>query len=153
MLEAGKSASIILIFKVLVNGTLYNNATAGVGHINVTNSSDSVKVYNMNYTIEKHSLKQKIELGEQAIFEIIVKNRGNNDLSNVFVVESKYDSGLVYLDYVSVKGNWIHSLNNEGKHKFTLMGNINFLFICQFILVLMTQQVSGLYLKLQKLET
>lgn len=144
MLEAGKSASIILIFKVLVNGTLYNNATAGVGHINVTNSSDSVKVYNMNYTIEKHSLTPKIELGEQAIFEIIVKNRGNNDLSNVFVVESKYDSGLVYLDYVSVKGNWIHSLNNEGKHKFTLMGNISIDDSASFRVIFKTTKIGNL---------
>ena len=40
-------------------------------------------------------------------------------LEDIFVCESKYDSGLVYLRYYSVKGNWKYSYNN-GKFLFKL---------------------------------
>ncbi len=97
-LNPGNSASIILIFKVLVNGTLYNNATSGVGNINVTNSSDKIRVYNPNMTVEKITINKTVELGEQVKFEIVVKNTGDKDLDNITVTEFKFD-GLIFDSY------------------------------------------------------
>ena len=119
-LESGKSASLILTFKAKENGTLINNVSSGVGNLVVYNSTNATHVYNPNLTVDKISLNKSVEIGKEARFEIIVKNTGEIDLDNVFVLESDYGSGLVYLSYESIKGNWIHSLNDEGKHLFTL---------------------------------
>lgn len=119
-LESGKSASLILIFKAKVNGTMINNVSSGVGNQVLYNASNDTNVYSPGLSVDKISLNKSIEIGNEARFEIRVKNIGEIDLDNVFVLESDYGSGLVYLDYSSIKGNWIHSLNDEGKHKFTL---------------------------------
>ena len=119
-LPPAKSASLILIFRVMINGTLYNNATSGVGTLNVTNSSDDVRVYSVNLTVEKNTLTKRVKVGEITEFEIIVRNIGEVDLKNVFVRENKYDSGLVYLNYTSIKGNWRYDLDDDAKPRFTL---------------------------------
>ena len=122
VLEPGQSASIILTFGVTLEGLLYNNATSGLGVTNVTNSGTGFKAYKRNLTVEKRTITPKVDMGNQAIFEIIVRNTGDVDLDNVFVCESEYDSGLVYVDYVSKVGTWKHSVNKDGKHVFTLEG-------------------------------
>ena len=134
-LDGGKSASIILVFKVFVNGTLYNNATSGVGYINVTNSSDVIKVYNPNLTVEKHSLTPTVELGDKARFEIIVKNTGDIDLGNVTVTESSHE-GLVF-DHAEKADLWDESLVN-GKHTWKLKGNLSVGAVERFIVVFNT---------------
>lgn len=119
-LEPGKSASLILIFNANIDGTLVNNVTSGVGITEVTNSSTTVQVYKPNLTVEKIALNKTVNVGEETIFEIVVKNTGEIDLEDVFVLECNYGSGLVYLGFVPIKGNWIHGLNGEGKHQFNL---------------------------------
>lgn len=120
VLQPGQSASIILTFGVTLEGLLYNNATSGLGVTDVSNSSSGFKAYNRNMTVEKKTITPQVEIGNQAIFEIIVRNTGDIDLDNVFVCESEYDSGLVYVDFISKVGTWKHSLTENGKHKFTL---------------------------------
>ena len=120
VLEPGKSASIIVIFGVTAEGMMYNNATSGLGVVNVTKSGAGFEAHNPNMTVEKKSITPKVGIGNETIFEIIVRNTGDVDLDNVFVCESEYDSGLVYLDFVSKVGTWKHSLNKDGKHVFTL---------------------------------
>ena len=119
VLNPAKSASIILKFKVADYGTLYNNATSGVGSINVTNSSDDIYVYTPNFTIKKLSLNPIVMLGDYTEFQIIVNNTGDLDLNDLFVEESSYDG----LEYASWKENpqWIYS-NSEGKHRWTFNG-------------------------------
>ena len=112
-LDAGKSASIILFFKVLVNGTLYNNATSGVGDKNLTVSGNSTRVYNPNFTVEKIALTPEVNYLNQTQFQIIVKNTGDVNLTDVFVVEESY-YGLIY-DSWNENHLWTHSIVN-GKH-------------------------------------
>lgn len=121
VLQPGQSASIILTFGVTMEGLLSNNATSGLGVTDVSSSSAGFKAYNPNMTVEKKTLTPQVELGNQTIFEIIVRNTGDIDLDNVFVYESEYGSGLVYVDFSSKVGTWKHSLEG-GKHKFTLDG-------------------------------
>ena len=71
-------------------------------------------------TVEKKTITPQVNVGDDAIFEIVVTNTGDVNLENVFVCESEYDSGLVYLDYVSKVGTWKHSTDKEGRHVFTL---------------------------------
>ncbi len=120
VLEPGKSASIIVTFGVTLEGLLYNNATSGLGVVNVSESGAGFTAHKRNMTVEKKSLTSQVNVGDQAIFEIVVRNTGDVDLEDVFVCESDYGSGLVYVDYVSKVGTWKHSVNNEGKHVFTL---------------------------------
>jgi len=112
-LDAGKSAFIILFFKVLVNGTLYNNATSGVGDKNLTVSGNSTRVYNPNFTVEKIALTPEVNYLNKTQFQIIVKNTGDVNLTDVFVVEDFYD-GLIY-DSWNENHLWTHSIVN-GKH-------------------------------------
>ena len=53
------------------------------------------------------------------MFEIIVENIGNVDLDNVYVIESEYDDGLVYLSYQNSTGKWKYEFKNS-KHTFYL---------------------------------
>lgn len=120
VLEPGRSASVILIFGVTMEGLLVNNATSGLGDTNVTNSAAGFEALNPNLTVQKKTVTPQVNVGDDVIFEIVVTNTGEIDLENVFVCEDEFDSGLVYLDYVSKVGTWKHSVNEAGKHVFTL---------------------------------
>ena len=122
VLGPGKSASIILKFGVTLEGMLYNNATSGLGVVNVSKSGDGFKAHTRNMTVEKRTITPQVNINGLAIFEIVVRNTGDVDLDNVFVCESEYGSGLVYQDFTSRVGTWKHSVNGEGKHVFTLDG-------------------------------
>ena len=120
VLEPGQSASIILTFGVTLEGLLLNNAVSGLGDKNVTNSAAGFEAENPNMTVQKNTVTPNVNVGDQVMFDIVVTNTGDVDLQNVFVCESEFDSGLVYLDYVSKVGTWKHSVNEDGKHVFTL---------------------------------
>jgi len=115
-LDAKQSASIILTFKVLTNGTLYNNATAGIADKNVTNATNSTEAHLQNFTIEKITLNEIVELGEKVEFKIVVKNTGDTILENIVVTEDEFD-GMSYDSFTGPE--WTHKLVN-GKHQFTL---------------------------------
>ncbi len=70
-------------------------------------------------TVSKITINKVVKVGDKVEFEIVVTNNGDFDLENVFVRESKYDSGLDYVRYYSVDGNWKYSYN-AGKPLFTL---------------------------------
>ena len=116
----GESASIILRFNTLINGTLINNATGGVGRNITVNATNSTRIYKPGMTVEKVTITKTVELGDEAIFEIIVKNTGDMELTNVTISEYEYGDGLVYLRFKSVQGAWVESLNNASKHVFKL---------------------------------
>ena len=115
-----KSASIIVTFRATSNGTFYNNATDGVGIKEINESNATVTVYNPSLSVEKISLNPIVEIGNRTVFEIIVRNTGDMELSDVFVIEDEYSEGLVYLGFESIDGEWEHSLNEDSKHVFTL---------------------------------
>ena len=117
---SNESASIILTFKVFAAGVLNNTAKSGNEKVILGAANGEVEVLNPNMTVEKNALNTKIKLGDEAIFEIIVNNTGNVELTNITIIEDKYDDGLVYLTFKSIEGTWEESLNNESKHVFTL---------------------------------
>ena len=86
----------------MITSTLETNYTNNV-------DNDTVKVIKPNMVIEKISLNKTICIGNQTVFTIIVKNTGDCDLNDIFVVE-KVPEGLVYNSF---KGkNWYY---NNGK--------------------------------------
>ena len=134
-LGPAKSASLILFFRVLVNGTLYNNATSGLGTINVTNATDEIRVYNPDFTVQKITLTEKVKLGEQVRFEIVVRNTGDINLTNVTVVEESYD-GLVF-DHAEQTALW-SEFTVGGKHTWRLNDVLAIGDVARFIVVFNT---------------
>ena len=118
-LGAGENVTIIFKFKVNSTGDLENNVTFFKGEYEIGNSSDSVKVINPDISVRKNTLNQTVYVGNATMFEIIVENIGNVDLDNVYVIESEYDDGLVYLSYQNSTGKWKYEFKNS-KHTFYL---------------------------------
>ena len=117
----------------LINGTyegfkLYFNTTA-VG--NVSNrisvksdempeeiiSSNNTTVLIPAFTVEKICLYPNVLVGNQTQFEIVIKNTGKIELTNVYFTEDLFD-GLIY-DFAVGEGIWTHKFEN-GKHTWTL---------------------------------
>ena len=117
----------------LINGTyegfkLYFNTTA-VG--NVSNrisvksdempeeiiSSNNTTVLIPAFTVEKICLYPNVLVGNQTQFEIVIKNTGKIELTNVYFTEDLFD-GLIY-DSAVGEGIWTHKFEN-GKHTWTL---------------------------------
>ena len=73
-----------------------------------------------SYEIQKVTLTPKVPLNDQVTFELIYKNTGNVDLYNAYIVEEKWDDGLVYDSFIDNRNIWKHSINNQGKHVWTL---------------------------------
>ncbi len=73
---------------------------------------------------------------------IVVRNTGDVDLNDVFVVESAYDEGLIYSNFYSTKGSWKGVLNNEGKYQFNLIDTLKVGDSASFIVVFDTSSVG-----------
>ena len=119
-LPVDDKAEFTVIFKTTEYGNFTNIVVAGSNETDNKTVNDTVEVTGYNLTVSKLTLTKKVVIGQIVEFEIVVKNNGNLTLEDVFVLESKYDSGLVYVDYNSKNGNWQHSVNHDGKHLFTL---------------------------------
>ena len=141
VLEAGKSASVILTFKVMVNGTLRNNATSGVGDKNITVDNDTIVTYYSNFTVEKIALNKTVEKGESVEFEIVIRNTGEIALNELFVEEHPME-GLVYLTWYE-HPEWSHSIVNN-KHRWTFKGSLPVGELTEFIVVYNTTMYGNL---------
>ena len=118
-LPIGGNSSFIVIFNTTARGNFTNIVVSGSNKTDNKTVNDTVEVLSYNLTVNKKTITKKVKVGSKVEFEIIVKNTGDLVLEDIFVCESKYDSGLVYLRYYSVKGNWKYSYNN-GKFLFKL---------------------------------
>ena len=75
----------------------------------------------MRVCVSKITLTPVVKIGDQVVFEIVVRNTGETVLTNVFVEESSYD-GLIYDSFVD-NGLWTLSVVN-GKNVWTLNKNL-----------------------------
>ena len=89
-----------------------------------------VPVY--NETVSKQTINKTVYIGENVQFRIVVTNTGNMNLTDVFVKDIDYSSGLVYKKWHSEKGKWTY--NNKGKWTLleTLKTGDNASFIVEF---------------------
>ena len=104
-LVPGEYSGFFVVFNTTTNGTFGNVISSG----NKT-SNDTVNVLKQDYVIEKISLTPNVVMGSQAIFEIVVHNIGEVDLSNITISEVSYD-GLVFSHYIDELNHWIK--NND----------------------------------------
>ena len=120
-LAKGQSASLIIIARVnagnttIVNNVFVNSSTPDSNMSN-NNASNSTKVLEPEFIVEKVALTPSVSVGEQVTFEIVVTNTGAVVLNNVFVEESSYD-GLIF-DHAYGLGHWSESVVG-GKHRWT----------------------------------
>lgn len=92
----GENASIILVFKAKSGGVGLNNVTSGFDNLYMANDTDNETIiYSPNMTVSKVTLTPVVICGNQTTFQIIVKNTGDMNLTDVFVLEKSYD-GLTY---------------------------------------------------------
>ena len=113
-LNPGEYAGFFVVFDTLSSGDFINVITAESKEVPTRVNPNFVT--SPSITVEKIALNKSVRVDEQVMFEIIVRNTGDVDLNDVFIIES-YDSGLVYSNFYSTKGYWRGLLNNEGNNQ------------------------------------
>ena len=68
--------------------------------------------------VEKITITPIVYIGEEVIFEIVVRNIGEIKLHDVFVEETYFDDGLTYNSWI-IDEDWTYSFVN-GNHRWTL---------------------------------
>ena len=86
-------------------------------------------------TVDKYTINRTVYLGEQTMFEIVVRNTGDVDLKDVFVIEAYFDQGLTYSSFYPTKGIWTHIINNQNFDQFNLRGTFRVGESASFIVV------------------
>ena len=120
-LDPNCSAEFDVIFNTTKQGNYVNIAQLVHNLINKY-ASNSTYVQNHNMTVEKWYLHFYNTYGQNTTFVVRVKNTGNLNLTDVFVEESQF-TGLNYLNFTNVKGEW-SVIENNGKYIFKLKGNL-----------------------------
>ena len=84
----------------ILNVATVNSSTYDPNKTN-NNASNDTEALVPGFDVQKITITPLVMVGNQAIFEIVVKNTGNATLNNVFVEESSYD-GLIF-DHAHIK--------------------------------------------------
>ena len=113
----GEVISFFTVFNTYRNGTFVNNVVVSSDTSSSAQVNATVNVLVPKLSVEKVALMQSVSLGSQAVYEIVLHNAGETDLTNI-VVEEYPDSSLVY-DHFTDNGLFTHSIINE-KHVWTL---------------------------------
>ena len=74
-----------------------------------------------NASVTKTTVDKSAKVGDEVEFLITVTNTGSVDLDDLFVLESKYDSGLVYYGFSAPDDDWIFD-QSGGDYKFIHQG-------------------------------
>ena len=146
-LKPGESARFIVVFDTLSGGEFINVITAESNETPSKSARNTTKVNpnlvdSPSLSVELITINKTVYLGNKTMFEIVVRNTGDVDLNDVFVVESAYDDGLIYNSFYSTKGIWRGLLNNEGKYQFNLMDTLKVGESASFIVVFDTSSVG-----------
>ena len=144
-LAKGQTASLKIIAKVnagnttIVNNVFVNSSTPDSNMSN-NNASNSTKVLEPEFIVEKVALTPSVSVGEQVTFEIVVTNTGAVVLNNVFVEESSYD-GLIF-DHAYGLGHWSESVVG-GKHRWTYNNTFSLNQVQSFFVVFNTTKAGN----------
>ena len=74
-----------------------------------------------NASVTKTTVDKSAKVGDEVEFLITVTNTGSVDLDDLFVLESKYDSGLVYYGFSAPDDDWIFDQSGDD-YKFIHQG-------------------------------
>lgn len=110
-----------VIFNANARGTLNNTVTVTSDEGISESAHASVESVEDTFDVVKLSLIPITKLGEQTIFEIVVHNRGELDIHNVYVIEDSFE-GLIY-DHTIRDDLWDYN-TVDGKHKWVLKDSL-----------------------------
>ena len=126
---------LFVVFNTTDKGNFTNVVVAGSDKTENKTANNTTTVVEGKLDVEKITLTPVVLVGDQVIFEIVVRNVGEAVLTNVFVDESSYD-GLVYDSFID-NGLWTHSVVG-GKHRWTLNSDLAVNEIVEFFVVFNT---------------
>ncbi len=126
-LNKGSSAVLNIKTKINVDNTtivnnVFVNSSTPDSNMSNNNASNDTVILESNFIVEKNTITPIVSIGEQVKFQIVVKNTGLTNLTNVFVEEFSYD-GLIF-DQALNQSHWIHSIVN-GKNRWTLKDKLS----------------------------
>lgn len=122
-LDGGESAVITYTCELTAEGLITNEAIASSDNSESVKSKASINVlaYQPEISVEKVALTSTVMVGNQANFEIIVKNTGRVAIKGITVTEDSFD-GLIYDGYHESRL-WKHSIVNT-KNVWTLTSDL-----------------------------
>ena len=107
ILKPGHSSVLRIFFNATKLGSLKNDVSVSTGEGNVSDSTETIEVRFYNMTVVKETVTPIVNLGEEVVFDILVRNTGSLDLTGVVVNDTGYDkSALSLVSFKSIKGNW-----------------------------------------------
>ena len=113
----GKYVFLNVIFNANALGVL-NNTVSVKSSEGITQSANaSVLSIEDTFDVEKISLIPITKLGDETIFEIVVHNRGEIDIHNVYIIEEEFE-GLIF-DHTIRDDLWDYQII-DGKHTWVL---------------------------------
>ena len=109
-LAAGEVALLTVYFKTTDVGEFTNKISAITAGDIKGDAEANVTVIPDTFEVKKVSLMPITKLGDQTYFEIIIRNTGDTDIRNVYIIEDSFE-GLVYShafedtlwDYISIE--------------------------------------------------
>ncbi|OEC94613.1 right-handed parallel beta-helix repeat-containing protein, partial [Methanobrevibacter sp. A27] len=118
-LYVGISYSFNVTFNTTKTGNFTNFVVVTSNETDNKTTNNTTKVYKPDMTVEKLSLNRTVYVGNQTVFTIVVRNTGDCDLGDVFVVE-KAPEGLVYNSFKGT--DWSY---NNGKFTYGKVLKVN----------------------------
>ena len=104
-LYTGEIVSFYVVFNTTTTGRFTNVVSVDSNETNKKSANDTVEVIKPDFAVEKISINRSVLVGEQVMFEIVVHNLGQVDLTNVVVREDSF-SGLIYDSFIDHSGLW-----------------------------------------------
>ena len=104
-LYTGEIVSFYVVFNTTTTGRFTNVVSVDSNETNKKSANDTVEVIKPDFAVEKISINRSVLVGEQVMFEIVVHNLGQVDLTNVVVREDSF-SGLIYDSFIDYSGLW-----------------------------------------------
>ena len=104
-LYTGEIVSFYVVFNTTSTGNFINVVSVDSNETGKKSANDNVEVIKPDFAVEKIALNRSVMVGEQVMFEIVVHNLGQVDLTNVVVREDSF-SGLIYDSFTDYTGLW-----------------------------------------------
>ena len=124
IINVGGYAALHVYFNVTGSGNITNTVNAiwnnGKNHTSITSDEKKVLPYEPNITATKVLVKDMAFIGDQVIYEVIIKNTGNVPLDSIFFIEKEWGDVLVF-DHYTTDDDWVF---NETSNTFRLVRSL-----------------------------
>ena len=137
-LAVNKTAKFTVVCKSTKSGKFTNVVVAGSNITGNETAKNSTTILTPGLEVQKITLNETVNKGEQTQFLIVVTNNGDCDLTGVYVIEKSFP-GLKYGSYIDVSGKW----SFDGVNKWTYKGVLKPNESASFIVIFDTSKVGN----------